>query len=720
MLILKNLRVRGFRAYVGEKTFEFDRPVIFLFGGNHQGKSSTLNAIEWCLFGNECVGSETGIRERIDWEIPNRNMYPLDAIVQVELENIENRERFTICRKWIRPRKDDLNVILLDGQSLRGQKADEKLAELLYKLSFRDFLTIVYQHQEAIRAILTQEPKDRNDAIDRLLGLSDYRNTLAGIEAAKLSGVLKGISDKFDGFSREIEVALRTRESDLAEKKDKAMKEGVKKEDISEKGVLEIAEIAKKQLHQFASEIGLSLIKLETPKYLAELQPFVQIVANGIRRFRSEMPDVEKQQELYNHQSKIIALESRYGQTKKTAVNTHGRLVQFVRENGDIEFINSRKMNIQEELRRKRDELRSVNARAATIDAAINCIKLQPTYKDACPVCGKETPDLLGYLEREWKEKFEQQAGSLQNEIVRLETSLNRLHEMSVEYGRLKGDLETTDVERVKITKDVGVFLGREITDKDDCEAIFRTELDRVLRELKKLEEAVRSKQERLDEVSSLMEQIHVIAEIIRLEEKKRVVEEIQKSSEYRQMEELQDKMAVLVDDVEKIKQAITESSHEAARQKVNAAGNIIDSYFRRITNNPSVIRLEFALTVDSRTGLNSYFFKDQNGKDLIPVLSQGDLNAMALSIFLGLASSKETSQPLGFIMLDDPSQSLSSTQKEKLVNMLDEIAQDRMVILSSMDSELQNLAASRITKTKAKYVFSEWSPEEGPQVKRE
>ena len=46
-------------------------------------------------------------------------------------------------------------------------------------------MTTVYQHQEAVRAILTQEPKERNDAIDRLLGLSVYRNLLDGLAKVK-------------------------------------------------------------------------------------------------------------------------------------------------------------------------------------------------------------------------------------------------------------------------------------------------------------------------------------------------------------------------------------------------------------------------------------------------------------------------------------------------------------------------------------------------------
>lgn len=175
MLNLKNLKIKGFRGYIQEKEFSFDTPVVLLFGENHRGKSSTLNAIEWCLFGNECTGKNTGIRERIDWEIRNRNLPSKDEVfVELELE-AENKMTYKILRKLISKTKDELEINLPDGQLLKDQNAREKLAHLL-KSSFRDFLTMVYQHQEAIRAILTQEPKERNDAIDRLLGLSDYRN----------------------------------------------------------------------------------------------------------------------------------------------------------------------------------------------------------------------------------------------------------------------------------------------------------------------------------------------------------------------------------------------------------------------------------------------------------------------------------------------------------------------------------------------------------------
>lgn len=65
MIDLKSLKVSGFRAFTREVAFEFENPVTLVFGANHLGESSTLNAIEWCLFGKDCMGTDTGIRELV-------------------------------------------------------------------------------------------------------------------------------------------------------------------------------------------------------------------------------------------------------------------------------------------------------------------------------------------------------------------------------------------------------------------------------------------------------------------------------------------------------------------------------------------------------------------------------------------------------------------------------------------------------------------------------
>ncbi|MFQ6052428.1 MAG: AAA family ATPase, partial [Candidatus Hydrothermarchaeota archaeon] len=600
MITLKGLKLKGFRAYTESKEFIFDNPVILLFGENHRGKSSTLNAIEWCLFGSECMGAQTGIRERIDWEIPNRNLHPPHASVELELEDKVTADKLTISRRWVSARRDELKVTLPDGHLLRGHEAKEKLTQLL-KSSFRDFLATVYQHQEAIRAVLTQEPRERNDAIDRLLGLSDYRNILTGMEAARLPTEQKKMGENFDRFTGEIEVALRTRESDLKSKRAAAGQKGLREDQLNEAGALKIGREVKRQLNQFASEVGLSLVDLPVPEQWKKLPQFQEVAQGEIKRFRSEMPDVKKQRDLFGCRSKITELTQKYEQKRQYWDSTGAKFEDFVKQKGDHESIDNKIKEMQNRLVVQEKKLRGANAKAALVRDAIEYLTSGIRISESrCPVCGSVAPDLLEHLKEEWEQEIKNQVGAIQKQIKNLKVQLKQFEGWGEDYCKLKENFEKANKEMEEIKKQIGKLLDREITDKDDPQVLLNNESGRIEKELKKLERAVKSKHETLDKVSILLEQTLLIADILNMEEKKKVVEQIQQSHEYQRMEELRDRMAILVNDVDKIKRVIGEVSHEEAQQKVSTAGEVIDDYFRRIVHNPSVSKIEFWVSADS------------------------------------------------------------------------------------------------------------------------
>ena len=255
------------------------------------------------------------------------------------------------------------------------------------------------------------------------------------------------------------------------------------------------------------------------------------------------------------------------------------------------------------------------------------------------------------------------------------------------------------------------------ITDRDDSSVLINNELKLIDEKLKELEQSVKYKQGILDEIGVLLEQLRIVNEVLTYEENKKIAEQIKQSDEFKQMELLKDKMALLANDIDKIKDAIYAASYEEAKGKIDLAGVTIDNFFRKITNNPMVSKVKLHVRPDSK-GKPYYEFKDQNDNEITPILSQGDLNALALSIFLGMAYLKEADQSCGFIMLDYPYQSLGSGHKEKLVEVIEEVLDNRMVILSTMDKELQSLVLSKITKAKTHYIFDNWTPAGGPEIR--
>ena len=69
------------------------------------------------------------------------------------------------------------------------------------------------------------------------------------------------------------------------------------------------------------------------------------------------------------------------------------------------------------------------------------------------------------------------------------------------------------------------------------------------------------------------------------------------------------------------------------------------------------------------------------------PVLSQGELHALALSLFLPRATMADS--PFRFLVLDDPIQAMDPAKVDGLVELLSELAETHQVIVLSHDDRL-------------------------------
>jgi ABC-type Mn2+/Zn2+ transport system ATPase subunit len=69
---------------------------------------------------------------------------------------------------------------------------------------------------------------------------------------------------------------------------------------------------------------------------------------------------------------------------------------------------------------------------------------------------------------------------------------------------------------------------------------------------------------------------------------------------------------------------------------------------------------------------------------------------------------------------MDDPSQSLDSQAKARLVETLNELSDKKNITVSTMDIELQQLLKNGITKVKTIYKFSDWTQDSGPKILKE
>jgi DNA repair exonuclease SbcCD ATPase subunit len=709
MITITKVKVKGFRGFTDDdQEFDLSSPITILFGGNGKGKSSLLNSIEWCVFGNECIGKNTGIRERVYWEVKNRNT----KVCYVELEIKENDKKYIVRRLWKSPKKDELFIISPEGKTIDGEEAKKELVKLTKNFSFKDFLTSIYQHQEVIRFFVIQEPKDRNEAIDRLLGLYEYRNIIDGINKVGIKGEI--LQNEIDNISKQIEVKIGVWKKQIDEKKKELNTQGIQDNEISEDSAKKLALNIKKSLEEFSQQIELDLTETFRKAEVFNFNEFCKLAKSEITRLRTEMPDIKEQNELFKKISEIKRDLNDYKRAQEIFTERNKLLQDFIQENGKIEELENKKISKENKIKEKENEKEKINLLAVIIEKVIKYLK-SDMITNTCPVCGTEKEGLLGQLEKDYQEKYKKQLEGIDKELEEKKNELKKIENLISEYkkredGKRRSEKELQEVsERIRSTWKIG--------EKEDIEKWLNNLKIYLEDSIKKIEIMVKDKQEKLNKIEENINILSKIYEVLKLETQMEKARNIERSEDWKKLQGKANEFKKFAEKIENIISAIKKASTAEAKKKIESVKEKISKYFTTITNHPMISQINFEVVEDPRIGGNSYEFKDNKGENIIPILSQGNLNVLALSIFLALAESQDS--PFNFLIFDDPSQSLGSFEKFKFLEILNNIAEKRNLIISTMDEEFFDLSEKIFTKRKIVYQFKNWSQFKGPQVEK-
>jgi DNA repair exonuclease SbcCD ATPase subunit len=720
MFELTRLKVRGFRGFVDEQEFVLDRPVVLLCGENHRGKSSTLNALEWCLFGDECVGKKTGIPERLGWEIANRYV-PQDVAVTAEFNGPGGR--YLVRRELARVERRTAGIVTLtlpDGTDLHSEEAERGLYRL-FRSSFQDFMTTVYQHQEAIRAVLTEEPRQRNEAIDRLLGLSQYRELLRGIEGADLEKTQKTMDSGFENLRVRAEQSIRTLANLIKEEIAKASEKGIREEDITEREALRRAANIGESVTSLAQELGIAELELATPTLYEQVVEFRERAKEQIDGLWAQAPDVRKQEALAKKQQELASLRGKYDSAKAEETKTNQGRDAFVQEHGDETALQTAIEGHQQSASQLEEAIRKVSAKANLVREAIQYLETATVGTGAgrCPLCDSEAPDLLTHLKMEWQERIEKQVADLERQRQSHASEVERYRSLKQQLENLRRILEIARSDLEACITQVATVLGREIGRDEDPSVLLNARLTEIASELEAIRRAIEQKRSKISDIYEELANLRTIDEISGHQRKRAAIERIWETEEFAELSRLRDGASQLVEHAKAIRGALAAASQEEAKGRISAAGAALDNYFRRLANHPAIPGLLMDVAEDRRSGLNSYSFRGKDGTDPTPILSLGDLNCLALSLFLGLAEAMGETQPFAFLIMDDPTQGLGPEMKQQLVDVLEDIADSRHLIISTPDPEFRDLLLANITKTKVIYNFLDWTEKGGPAVSR-
>lgn len=712
---LKKLTVSGFRGYgSAEETIDLSGPVVIFAGGNRSGKSSTLNAVEWALYGEEVVGSgKVNIEERKNWQVKNLRC----DRVKVELV-LESDEGDIIVRRSAAGStgKKSQQFYFVDEN---GEKHDDE-EELWDRLGLgpKDFMSSAYLHQEVIRDLLVTPPSVRKAALDRLLGVSDLRNLFEAFKAIKVKGYEKAVDDTYSKLESDIALKASSYSERLEEVREGGARLGLEKGDYTAKGFsVKCAGVAEK-LQGLAGKAKVEPAALTAPGRPEEFGEFKGEVTEEIDRLRVENPGAESQRKLDRERRSLDTALSRLAGAADELKKLNGEKRGIEKGEGTADDLGRKMTELEKGIESAGAEIDRVSARMNVVNETISYLEnlADRDSNTGCPACGQDiVPGKLLDSLNDFKEKSTEETGELEEEKASGRRELKRIRSVA---GRLE---EITDEDLPEARKAKGECLevleealGRKLEKDEDPEVAVEARIEEIGKAIEKNKKRLQDYTDGLSRVSETLAAAESIADALSLQGKIKKLNDMKRSEEWAALDEARDSLFEELEYVEKVKGVVEGVLGEVSRKKVaEARGHIADIY-GRLVERPDFGEIE----IDPDRNYEVYASGGGKREKLVTFFNQGDMNCAALAIFLALGTGRASKGGgASFLMMDDPSQSLDSVQKERLARVINEVTAGAQLLLSTMDAELLESARKSITRKKRVYNLGAWDPKTGPSL---
>jgi exonuclease SbcC len=169
-MLLSRLHLSNFRQY-RQLDLNFKDGITGIVGRNGSGKSTILEAVLWCLFGNRAARTgKEGIKSQLT---------PATDPCTVELEFILENATYCLTRSLVgKSSRSEAHLHRhghLDAVSTRG--VDETIIRLI-GLNLKGFLSSFFARQKELNALSDARPADRKDHLARMLGVGRLDNAI--------------------------------------------------------------------------------------------------------------------------------------------------------------------------------------------------------------------------------------------------------------------------------------------------------------------------------------------------------------------------------------------------------------------------------------------------------------------------------------------------------------------------------------------------------------
>lgn len=708
---IKSVSIESFRGYNKPHSFSFTEPITVFCGRNGNGKSSTLYAIEWCLFGKieflpllEGQARDEIVNQFNNGGIANVKMILQNGNGEVEIERSKETGRklteFTIRTK--------------DGEFVDAEA--EKKFFSIFNMTLDDFVRAVYLHQEAIRALLTDDIKERDEALDGLFGLETMRSIVKGVPIKEIKDRIKKLESQKDKLNSKISGAIELCNADINKLKTKATENGLAKENLnldfarnSSSTIIQEIESICKDIADFSPDISI-------PEQIEDFKSFESKIKKMVKEIQTKNVDLDQITTLNSKKVEVESLIASIRNQKESILELQTKINEIVSEVGDTNEICRKIKNTTEDLEsenKKRDML-DINSKLVT--DAIQALK--NTSEKNCPVCKNniDVEKTIKDLEIRSKDIVASNISEIDKNISELKEKLNRFQDTEETLSRY--------TERLKNEKELnnGFLdkLKKETETKENDEIKLLSVGDETSRkyaeEIERLEKSSKEQVEHLQKIRDRLDSIVIVVSILQKEYEFGTLNTLnpKDSQEIEGINKAVDELHLLEDDLNKIIKASGKVQTNLASTIISTSQDNIYDYYSKLCMHGHYDKIKIDVKPRDVRGIvkNNYSIIAFSGKDgkethVASRFSTGQMNCVALSVFLALT--KTLPVKLGFIMLDDPSQNLDHEHKDALAEIISSISNERQIVIATQDSDFQKLLKEKRSDSKF-YEFTGWN----------
>lgn len=464
----KRLSIEGLNSFIERQTIDFDRLTskgfFGIFGPTGSGKSSILDGITLALYGRIARGSAEFVNKQVDTLSLSYEFSLGHQVFRVEREIKRNKSG------EIRTAYAKLTELTSEGEEVLEDKASSvsKRCEEIIGLSVEDFSRTVVLPQGKFSEFLRLPNGQRREMLERIFNLEAYGAELSGKVArhvARTKAELSVINGQMMGYEDLNEESLRILESEIHEKSvalesHKAKLKEVEVTYTEAKLILERFEHFKQTEALLNSHIAkksdyeLALKQLENHDKASLLKPhweqYDKTVSEKIKLGQSlaeVKTDFEKANSSVKEAESVLnALTERL---EKDIPNLKSRLDLLREGRKDIELLMKDKAELDiekqklqdlekiafqamEDFNNSNEAYETLDANLKEIDLSLEAIQVPDSYKSmvrkalsSLELHSRIRADYQSQIEV--KEKLENQVNAYDQEIQKLELSIEKL-----------------------------------------------------------------------------------------------------------------------------------------------------------------------------------------------------------------------------------------------------------------------------------------------------